>query len=29
MEGQVVSLPPDNELPETINSRLIVEYYSR
>ncbi|CAI8031529.1 30S ribosomal protein S4 [Geodia barretti] len=29
MVGQVVSLPPDNELPDTINSRLIVEFYSR
>ena len=29
MEGAIVSLPPDNELPDTINSRLIVEYYSR
>ena len=29
MEGQVISMPPDNELPESINSRLIVEYYSR
>ena len=29
MEGAVHALPPDNELPDTINSRLIVEYYSR
>jgi small subunit ribosomal protein S4 len=29
MEGAIISMPPDNELPETINSRLIVEYYSR
>lgn len=29
MEGSVHALPPDNELPATINSRLIVEYYSR
>jgi small subunit ribosomal protein S4 len=29
MVGQITSLPADNELPDTINSRLIVEYYSR
>ena len=29
MTGQVVSLPADEDLQEAINSRLIVEYYSR
>lgn len=29
MSGAVVSLPADEELPQSINSRLIVEYYSR
>lgn len=29
MAGQVTSLPADEDLQETINSRLIVEFYSR
>ena len=29
MAGQVTSLPGDEDLQETINSRLIVEFYSR
>jgi small subunit ribosomal protein S4 len=29
MSGQVVSLPADEDLKQTINSRLIVEFYSR
>ena len=29
MTGRVVSLPADEDLMETINSRLIVEFYSR
>ena len=29
MTGQVTSLPADEDLKETINSRLIVEFYSR
>ena len=29
MTGQVTSLPADEDLQETINSRLIVEFYSR
>ena len=29
MTGRVVSLPADEDLLETINSRLIVEFYSR
>ena len=29
MTGQVVALPADDDLPQTINWRLIVEYYSR
>jgi small subunit ribosomal protein S4 len=29
MTGQVTTLPPDEELQQAINSRLIVEYYSR
>jgi small subunit ribosomal protein S4 len=29
MTGQVISLPADEDLQQDINSRLIVEYYSR
>ncbi len=29
MAGEVVALPADEDLSQTINSRLIVEYYSR
>ncbi len=29
MAGHITALPPDHELPASINSRLIVEYYSR
>jgi small subunit ribosomal protein S4 len=29
MTGQVLALPADEDLPKTINSRLITEYYSR
>ena len=29
MSGRVVSLPPDEELQTTLDSRLIVEFYSR
>lgn len=29
MTGQVVALPADDDLPQAINWRLIVEYYSR
>ena len=29
MTGQVVTLPADEDLQQSINSRLIVEYYSR
>ncbi len=29
MAGQVVTLPADEDLQQSINSRLIVEYYSR
>jgi len=29
MTGQVVTLPADEDLPQAINWRLIVEYYSR
>jgi small subunit ribosomal protein S4 len=29
MTGQVVTMPADEDLPQSINSRLIVEYYSR
>ncbi len=29
MSGQVVTMPPDEELQQSINSRLIVEFYSR
>lgn len=29
MTGQVISLPADEDLQQAINSRLIVEYYSR
>jgi len=29
MTGTVESLPPDEELQQSIDSRLIVEFYSR
>lgn len=29
MSGRVISLPGDEDLPQNINSRLIVEFYSR